>query len=250
MAVAGFGDVLLIILLMLFVMVMLAIVFFFTRSKKIKVKEIEIKRYDRQRYERVRWIFNEQYPVDDCPVMFLRGAVLKDMATDKDVLQLKFTNMGKKAIRSVYIAIDFMNDAGDMAADGSTIQIGYLDMNCGGGDYFGSKQLITLGGIEVFHIIITYRKVVFTDGTVWETDTGKQAVKTAGITLLKNSLPVALQDKVSEIIFCKPEILDDRLWRCACGCLAGGKGGNFCPNCHRTFAQAQEAASIGAPVSR
>ncbi len=238
------------VLLILFGIVMLAIAIFFTRSKKIKVKEIELKRYDRQRYERVRWIFNEQYPVDDCPVMFLRGAVLKDRATDKGVLQLKFTNIGQKAIGSVYIAIDFMDDAGEMAADGSTIQTEYLDMNCAGGDYFGSKQLITLGGIGVSHIAITYRKVVFTDGTVWETDTGKQAAKTAGITLLKNILPTALQDRVSEVIFCKPEILDDRFWRCACGCLAGGKGGDFCPNCHRTFAQAQEAANIGVPVNR
>ena len=95
----------------------------------------------KQWFERIIWIFNEQFPANDCPVMFLRGAVLKDKTTGKNLLQLKFINSGTQTIKSAYAAIDFIDDAGDIKANGTTIQAEYLDVNCASGGYFRSKTV-------------------------------------------------------------------------------------------------------------
>ena len=81
------------------------------------------------------------FPANDCPVMFLRGAVLKDKTTGKNLLPLKFINSGTQTIKSAYAAIDFIDDAGDIKANGTTIQAEYLDVNCASGGYFRSKTV-------------------------------------------------------------------------------------------------------------
>ena len=58
----------------------------FVSPKKVRIPEIELNIRKKQRFERVRWIFNEQPPASGCPVIFLRGAVLKDKATRKNLL--------------------------------------------------------------------------------------------------------------------------------------------------------------------
>ena len=216
----------------------------FGGAKKLRLPEIELNKFKRKRFERVRWIFNEQFPANDCPVMFLRGAVLKDKTTGKNLLQLKFINSGTQIIKSTYAAIDFIDDAGDIIANGTTIQAEYLDVNCANGDTFGQKQLLDLGDIGVLHIVITYSKVVFTDGTVWRAGTDSQASRPIPVILLKNVLPSELQNEVSEETLCKPETLGGGLWRCTCGCLVRTAGGDACPNCQQTFGQAQESASV------
>lgn len=216
----------------------------FSGPQKASIPGIELNIRKKQRFERVRWIFNEQFPANDCPVMFLRGAVLKDKTTGKNLLQLKFINAGTQTIKSAYAAIDFIDDAGDIIANGTTIQAEYLDVNCASGDTFGQKQLLDLGDIGALHIVITYSKVVFTDGTVWRVGTDSQASRPIPVILLKNVLPSELQNEVSEETLCKPKILGGGLWRCTCGCLVRTADGNACPNCQQTFGQAQESASV------
>ena len=216
----------------------------FSGPQKAGIPGIELNIRKKQRFERIRWIFNEQFPANDCPVMFLRGAVLKDKTTGKNLLQLKFINSGTQIIKSTYAAIDFIDDAGDIIANGTTIQAEYLDVNCANGDTFGQKQLLDLGDIGVLHIVITYSKVVFTDGTVWRAGTDSQASRPIPVILLKNVLPSELQNEVSEETLCKPETLGGGLWRCTCGCLVRTANGDACPNCQQTFGQAQESASV------
>lgn len=216
----------------------------FSGPKKADIPGIELNVRKKQRFERIRWIFNEQLPANDCPVMFLRGAVLKDKTTGKNLLQLKFINSGTQTIKSAYAAIDFIDDAGDIIANGITIQAEYLDVNCASGDTFGQKQLLDLGDIGAIHIVITYNKVVFTDGTVWRAGTDSQVSRPIPVTLLKSVLPPELQNEVSEETLCKPETLGGGLWRCTCGCLVRTADGDTCPNCQQTFEQAQETASV------
>lgn len=216
----------------------------FGGAKKLRLPEIELNKFKRKRFERVRWIFNEQCPANDCPVMFLRGAVLKDKTTGKNLLQLKFINAGTQTIKSAYAAIDFIDDAGDIIANGTTIQAEYLDVNCTSGDTFGQKQLLDLGDIGAIHIVITYSKVVFTDGTVWRAGTDSQVSRPIPVTLMKSVLPLELQNEISEETLCKPETLSGGLWRCTCGCLVRTAGGDACPNCQQTFSQPQETASV------
>ncbi len=59
----------------------------FSGQKKADIPGIELNVRKKQRFERIRWIFNEQFPANDCPVTFLRGAVLKDKTTGKNLLQ-------------------------------------------------------------------------------------------------------------------------------------------------------------------
>lgn len=112
------------------------------------------------------------------------------------------------------------------------------------GDTFGQKQLLDLGDIGAIHIVITYNKVVFTDGTVWRAGTDSQVPRPIPVTLLKSVLPPELQNEVSEETLCKPETLGGGLWRCTCGCLVRTADGDTCPNCQQTFEQAQETASV------
>lgn len=107
--------------------------------------------------------------------MFLRGVVLKDKTIGKTPLQLKFIDAETLTIKSAYAAIDFIDDAGDIIANGTTIQAEYLDVNCESGDTFGQKQLLDLGDIEAIYIVITYSTVVFTDGTFWRAGADSQA---------------------------------------------------------------------------
>lgn len=216
----------------------------FAGVKKANLPGIELNKYKRERFERVRWIFNEQIPSADCPVMFLRGAVLKDKLTGKNMLQLKFINMGTQTVRSAYAAIHFFDDAGDVIAKDSTIQAEYLDINCASKDFFGQKQLLELGEIGASHIAVVYSKVVFADGTVWRAQADPQEAKPVTATLLKNILPPELQGELGEREICKPETLENGLWRCTCGCLVRTADGDSCPNCRQTLVQAQEAASI------
>ena len=105
----------------------------YTGPQKVGIPGIELNIRKKERFERIRWIFNEQFPANDCPVMFLLGAVLKDKTTGKNLLQLKFINAGTKSIKSPYGIIDFIDDAGDIMESGKTIQVEYLDINCASG---------------------------------------------------------------------------------------------------------------------
>ena len=214
----------------------------FAGSKKLKIPNLELNIHKRQRFERIRWLFNEYIPSNEIPVLFQRGAVLKDSHTGKNQLQLKFINISPKQIKSAYATISFIDDAGDIMANGSTIQAEYLDVNCERNGTFGQKQLLELGAIGATHISVVFSKVVFVDGTVWRAGKDTHPQKPAKVTLLKSTLPPELQNVVEEEVICKPEILTNEIWRCTCGCLADN--GDYCSNCHRTYEKAQEDTSV------
>lgn len=130
-----------IVLSIIFSPLIISLIIAFTGPKKAGIPGIELNIRKKQWFERIIWIFNEQFPANDCPVMFLRGAVLKDKTTGKNLLQLKFINSGTQTIKSAYAAIDFIDDAGDIKANGTTIQAEYLDVNCASGGYFRSKTV-------------------------------------------------------------------------------------------------------------
>ena len=130
-----------IVLSIIFSPLIISLIIAFTGPKKAGIPGIELNIRKKQWFERIIWIFNEQIPANDCPVMFLRGAVLKDKTTGKNLLQLKFINSGTQTIKSAYAAIDFIDDAGDIKANGTTIQAEYLDVNCASGGYFRSKTV-------------------------------------------------------------------------------------------------------------
>lgn len=130
-----------IVLSIIFSPLIISLIIAFTGPKKAGIPGIELNIRKKQWFERIIWIFNEQFPANDCPVMFLRGAVLKDKTTGKNLLQLKFINAGTQTIKSAYAAIDFIDDAGDIKANGTTIQAEYLDVNCASGGYFRSKTV-------------------------------------------------------------------------------------------------------------
>lgn len=130
-----------IVLSIIFSPLIISLIIAFTGPKKAGIPGIELNIRKKQWFERIIWIFNEQFPANDCPVMFLLGAVLKDKTTGKNLLQLKFINSGTQTIKSAYAAIDFIDDAGDIKANGTTIQAEYLDVNCASGGYFRSKTV-------------------------------------------------------------------------------------------------------------
>ena len=130
-----------IVLSIIFSPLIISLIIAFTGPKKAGIPGIELNIRKKQWFERIIWIFNEQFPANDCPVTFLRGAVLKDKTTGKNLLQLKFINSGTQTIKSAYAAIDFIDDAGDIKANGTTIQAEYLDVNCASGGYFRSKTV-------------------------------------------------------------------------------------------------------------
>ena len=122
-----------IVLSIIFSPLIISLIIAFTGPKKAGIPGIELNIRKKQWFERIIWIFNEQFPANDCPVMFLRGAVLKDKTTGKNLLQLKFINSGTQTIKSAYAAI--------IKANGTTIQAEYLDVNCASGGYFRSKTV-------------------------------------------------------------------------------------------------------------
>ena len=114
------------------------------------------------RYERI-FFLPHILGLDDCPVVISAGALLRDHATRKVLVQLKLRNLSPLAVKAVKVKIH--------AYDTAKIELNgvdafpYLDLNIPLGGEFGSQTPIPLPDAATRSFTVDILSVTFTDGS-------------------------------------------------------------------------------------
>ena len=104
---------------------------------------------------------------ENCPVIISAGALYKlESADGKLLVQLKFKNIGKMAVKAVKVAFQTADVSGNIIDEAFENQ--YLDLSLGFHDEFSDRKGVELKNktIRSFNAKIT--ELVFNDGTVWQ----------------------------------------------------------------------------------
>ena len=115
-----------------------------------------------QRYERVKELSFE--PQEECPVQLEKGVILLDNTTGKCILQLKLLNSGAITVRDVHIAVQCLDEAGNLI---DTTSHAYPGISAAPSVSFGGDRAIDLGSGTVKDVRVTVERVTFNDKTVW-----------------------------------------------------------------------------------
>lgn len=114
------------------------------------------------RYERI-FFLPHILGLDDCPVVISAGALLRDHATRKVLVQLKLRNLSPLAVKAVKVKIH--------AYDTAKIELNgvdafpYLDLNIPLGGEFGSQTPIPLPDAATRSFTVDILSVTFADGS-------------------------------------------------------------------------------------
>lgn len=114
------------------------------------------------RYERI-FFLPHILGLDDCPVVISAGALLRDHATRKVLVQLKLRNLSSLAVKAVKVKIH--------AYDTAKIELNgvdafpYLDLNIPLGGEFGSQTPIPLPDAATRSFTVDILSVTFADGS-------------------------------------------------------------------------------------
>lgn len=152
------------------------------------------------------------------PVIIVAGALLKDSQTGKVLAQLKLRNIDVKSIKAAKVSISPLDTIGNPL--GAEIEYQYLDLNENRDGEFGTKSPIFLTDVATRSFTVYITEVIFTDNTVWQSQTESWESLSVPVTLDE-----ALKDKelVAQYRFkfggdCKYEpLIQNDLWYCSCG---------------------------------
>lgn len=100
-----------------------------------------------------------------CPIKIDKYNILFDTIENINILQAKYQNISKKAVKSMWIAIDGWDDAMDKTI--TLNNIAYLNVNVEIRGYFGANIPVKLNSASTSNVKISIEKVVFDDDSVW-----------------------------------------------------------------------------------
>lgn len=155
-----------------------------------------------------------------CPVRIDKYNILIDNQTGNNVLQIKYTVLFDKSIKSAWADIFCFDDANDPLI--TLTNIAYNNINVRAKMSFGDKQPVAVNANGVGNIKIAIKKVVFTDDTVWRNDES----------IIGTALPEQLSAKEAygelynqyyiesvklKLPYDKALVNTDEYWRCTCG---------------------------------
>lgn len=183
-----------------------------------------------ERYVRILSI-NDELIQDNCPVVFEKGALLKDNKQEKNVLQLQFRNIGYKKIKAVIVEISCYDIWNKLT---SKIEYNYLDLSAGINERFGSREAIVLDDIKARNFVLSIKNVFFEEGTVFEGAGILEKVESSASLEDLGELKAQFIRDVNEInhptrCVVKPVKIKG-LWQCTCGFLNYGDN-LHCGNC-------------------
>ena len=172
-----------------------------------------------QRYEKIMTISESLYQ-EKCPIIFVKGALLKDNKLNKNILQLQFQNLGLNICKAVYVSID-CSDVENKKVE--TVKKRYIDLTLKYKNAFGENIPIELSSELSRKFQISIEKIIFADDSIVEYS-GKMCAVEAPDELkelkdLKNQF-IREVEKDNRITRCtvKPTVING-LWYCACGAL-------------------------------
>ena len=177
------------------------------------------------------------------PVILAAGALLKDNATGKIVVQLKFQSVSEKRIKAIKVSLAAYDVAGAELQGVSDYQ--YLDLNVSNGHVFATNKAIMMPLSITRSFSVTSVVVIFHDGSTWHNE---QPFETLPST---SSLDSALQSAelkkqyrlvTNEKAGYVPQKVNN-IWQCSCGTW---NGGTICTHCRISQSKVFSAYDIPA----
>lgn len=191
---------------------------------------------DNERYKIVVHDTEPQY-TSNCPILLQALAITKDNEKNQVLAQCKFENLGYKQIAAIYISIKCC------AIDDKSLEdlehFAYMDLKARQYDEFGDRVPIYLPDNETRKIVITLKKVVYEDGTVWENKENIPYTKfTFSVSPLSSLKPLDEQYR-RELQKISPKwakhndlpAYTDIFVRCGCGEILVNEDNAVCPKC-------------------
>ncbi len=170
-----------------------------------------------ERYSRVFYI-NDNFYLDNSPVIILAGAILKDNSTDELIGQLKLKSLSNKKIESVEIELELYDSSGKKQE--KKVRHEFLDLNISRNEEFGSNEAIKLPYENSKSFKVNIKKVIFSDGESWnnkkayykleEQESLNSILKTDELKYFKKTYGI-----YSEYI----PIKQKNIWLCSCGTI-------------------------------
>ena len=175
-----------------------------------------------ERYEKIMSISGSLLQ-ENCPVIFEKGALLKDNKLGKNVLQLQFRNISLKMCKAVYISINCLDVENKYI---ETVEKKYLDIAVTYKNVFGENQPIELSSALSRNYQFKIEKVIFADDTIVECSGQMFSFNSANKLDELGDLKSQFVREVSENnrktrCSIKPTELNG-LWYCTCGALNYG----------------------------
>ena len=199
-----------------------------------------------ERYTRLFSLPGNLY-AEGAPVIVEAGALLKDNAADRVIVQLKFWNISDKAIRALTVAVTAMDTAGRKL--GGETAFDYLDLDERRDSEFGSQVPLIMEdkatrsfAVRVVEVIFADRSIWTEDGAPWESIPG---TKTIEMELNNSQLVKQFRIKYGEKCIQMYRSHKD-LWICACGAV--NRDGE--ERCHRCRLVRESISSVDLDVLR
>ncbi len=190
-----------------------------------------------ERYKRLI-IFDEKQWAAGCPLLFLKGALLHDTRTDKNILQLKFQSLCQKRIKAFEIRYDAYS-LGDEKLESK--KFSYLDLSLRINDVAGENVPIYLDMKESRRFKFTVAAVFYEDGSSWTGDAELKKIEEQ--VLIKEGLGNNLSQQFKREYLEKSNrnadsfiympVFKETYWLCSCGALNNNDSFN-CRECRIT----------------
>ena len=172
-----------------------------------------------ERYERIVTIIPEQMQLF-CPIIFEKGALLRDNKLDTNVLQLQFKNIGEQKIKAIYVNIQCF-DVERKAIE--QIEKIYLDLEVSYGDVFGDRVPIKLENDTSRYFVVWIEKIIFLDESVSEYKACFEHVIESEsldrLTELKNQFIREVKNENSATNCMVRPMEGKSVWQCTCGAI-------------------------------
>lgn len=176
--------------------------------------------------------------LEGCPIKVDKYNILIDNQTGSNVLQIKYTVLGNRTVKSMWVDVHCYDDANDfLLTIGDVI---YANINVAAKTSFGANQPIAVNSGAVGSIKVAIKKIAFDNDEVWRNDEGaigivipeQPAAREAYGELYHQFYIEAVKAKVSSG---KQFLNADTYWCCTCG-QANSANAQKCIACGADFA--------------
>lgn len=117
-----------------------------------------------ERYTRILGI-DEQLIQVNCPIVFEKGALLRDNKNETNVLQLQFENISDRVVKATYVRVLCYDIENKLLGE---TEHKYLDLNEKYNGKFGDREPITIKWTESRKFVFEVQKVIFVDDPAYE----------------------------------------------------------------------------------
>lgn len=192
------------------------------------------------RYEKLLSFDNPRW-AKGSPVIFEKGALLKDKFIRTNLLQFRFRNMTPITVNGIIINVAY-KDIWDMS-ETENFDFQYLDLEVKSNNTFGDDFPIIIKNSSARDFKITVKKVIFSDDKIENPNLVLDEIEPPkdinGLGVLRNQFVREIREVYPDIHFRTIPIKTDVYWYCVCGTFnsEGEKNCRICSaNCDKLIA--------------